>query len=284
MEYEKLIKNAFSGVEEIYPCSDHETVLRNVLERADNMDEQNITTKKKSRIKPILAGAAAAVAICGAGIFGIYLNATGSVPNPEVKMAGIGLNNYTEYDIVFGYTDAKHNLRAYPEGSYQGMDSEEFEEYEKMLDEHQFGGSYPVFGNPQNPGPMKNDTDAYHKTEHVYLALNDPLYLYVWGVVRDYIKSDTDPYRNNLVYMDYDVESDGKTLTVTFNNIGYPDGLDSEPVEFGHTFIFDIENASVNNMPTLDEESIALVEPMYELCGTTYEDAMKNFSEQYGYH
>lgn len=282
MEFDDDIRNAFSALTEMYPGTDKDAVLTRVLERAAENDLP--AEKKKSRIKPVLAGAAAAVAMCGAGVLGIYLTGIGAMPSPEVKIAGVGLNNYSEYDIVFGYTDMLHASRVYPDAVFQGIGSEEFEEYEKMLDEHQFGGSYPVFGNPKNPGPAYTDTDAFRKTQHVYLALNDPLYLYVMGVLREYIRSDTDCYRCNLVYMDYTVESDGKTLTVTYRNTGYPDGLDGEPVEFGHTFIFDIENAGVNKMPTLDEESIALVEPMYELYGTTYAEAMKNFSEIYGYH
>lgn len=274
MEYNEKIKNAFSALAEMYPCTDKETLLADILGRTARNDLPR--EKKKSFIKPILAGAAATAAIGGAGIFGIYLVGIGAVPNPEVKMAGVGLNNYSAYDIVLAYVD--HTVGGvYPDDVFQGMSSEEFSAYERMLEDNGFAGHYPMFGNPKIFGgsSLKTPGDAFSKTEHVYLAIYDPLALYTYEVLREY---------NNLVIMEYTVENDGKNLTVEYHNTGYPDGIEGAPVEFGHTFMWDIENVSVYNIPKLDEESIKFVEPFYARYNTTYEDAVAGFCETYGYH
>ncbi len=273
MGYEDNIRAAFGGLTEMFPGSDDGTVLKTVLDRAAG--NYVPARKKKSIVKTILAGAVATLAIGGAGIFGIYLAGIGAVPMSEVKMAGIGLNNFSAYDIVFGYVD--HTIGGvYPDAIFQDMSSEEFTAYEQILTDNGFAGHYPMFGNPKTfAGDLKDGGDAFKKTEHVYLALYDPLTLYAYDVMLKY---------NNLVKMEYTVENDGKTLTVAYHNTGYPDGIEGDSVEFGHTFMWDIENVSVNNIPKLDEESIKFVEPFYERYNTTYEEAVAGFCETYGYH
>ncbi len=88
MEMKEIFGKAFSGVRNAYSCPDHETALKDVLERADKMNnkKRNITgeevpysgEQKKHGILPVIAGAAAVVAILGAGIFGLgYMNSHG---------------------------------------------------------------------------------------------------------------------------------------------------------------------------------------------------------------
>ena len=75
MDYKELYKRAFSTVRETYPCSDHETALKNVTERAKNMKKDDnvrqvkfteipvtyTEPKKSTKILHAVAGVAGAV-------------------------------------------------------------------------------------------------------------------------------------------------------------------------------------------------------------------------------
>lgn len=90
MDTKTVFKKAFSGIRSAYSCPDHEASLKNVLERAEKMEnnkngsvrvsdiQYTEKTAKKRGIAPVIAGIAGAAAVIAAGIFGIgYLNSRG---------------------------------------------------------------------------------------------------------------------------------------------------------------------------------------------------------------
>ena len=92
------------------------------------------------------------------------------------------------------------------------------------------GESGPVYGPPLGLG-MKNI--------RVYLAVNDPISTYTHWISRQ--------YEGGVQITDYIVENDGKTLTVKLSGTAN-NGGETIPIE--KVFIFDIENASFDNLPT----------------------------------
>jgi len=127
-------------------------------------------------------------------------------------------------------------------------------EEDALLGEQGYGMNYPFFGNSNiisdggstysiHIWPMGEATE---RNIPVYMAVNDVLSEYGYELMKE--------YRNNLK-MDYTVEKDDKTIKVEFTSIAYPDGVDKEGITLKKTFVFNIENASRNNMPTLISES-----------------------------
>ena len=73
----------------------------------------------------------------------------------------------------------------------------------------------------------------------VYDEVNSPIHEYAFWTARQ--------YENGIQLTDYEVENDGKTLTVKLFGTG-DNGAGTEPIE--KVFVFDIENASLDNLPT----------------------------------
>ena len=107
MDHKELCKKAFSAVIETYPCSDHETALKNVRERAKNMKndvdirQENIREitvehsepKKRARVLHAAAGIAGAAAVLAGAVFGLnWLNEHGGL-----KEGGIESSNGAGY-------------------------------------------------------------------------------------------------------------------------------------------------------------------------------------------
>lgn len=86
-----------------------------------------------------------------------------------------------------------------------------------------------VYGPPLGLG-MKNID--------VYMSVNDPIGAYTFWLQTQY---------KNGVHIRYEVENDGKNLTVKLTGSG-DNGEKTEPIE--KVFVFDIENASLDNLPT----------------------------------
>lgn len=76
------------------------------------------------------------------------------------------------------------------------------------------------------------------KTIDVYMSVNDPIGAYTFWLKTKY---------ENGVHIRYEVENDGKTLTVKLFGSG-DNGEKTEPIE--KVFVFDIENVSLDNYPT----------------------------------
>ena len=76
------------------------------------------------------------------------------------------------------------------------------------------------------------------KNIDIYMAVNDPISAYVQWTASQY---------ENGIHISYEVENDGKTLTVKLFGSG-DNGEKTEPIE--KLFVFDIENASLDNYPT----------------------------------
>ena len=86
-----------------------------------------------------------------------------------------------------------------------------------------------VYGPPLGLG-MKNID--------IYMAVNSPISAYAQWTASQY---------ENGVQINYEVENDGKTLTVKLFGSG-DNGEKTEPIE--KVFVFDIENVSLDNYPT----------------------------------
>ena len=83
MDYKDLYKKAFSSVREAYPCSDHETALKNVIERAKKMEKRKET---RHRIIGVAGGIAGAAAVLAGAVFGLkWLNDNGGLKGPDVQ-------------------------------------------------------------------------------------------------------------------------------------------------------------------------------------------------------
>lgn len=130
-------------------------------------------------------------------------------------------------------------------------------ELDERMREEGYGVHYPFFGNSatltENSGGVKGyPLGASEKNEPVYKRVQAPISDYYWGLM--------DEYENNIK-MSYDVTNDGKLLTVTFDVTAYPGGIENEGVKtdengdaIGKTFVFDIENASLQRLPKLISE------------------------------
>lgn len=80
------------------------------------------------------------------------------------------------------------------------------------------------------------------KNEPIYDAINSVLYNYALDMAVTY---------DNCIKADYDVKNDGKALTITVKGNAYPDGADNKTEVIDKVFIFDIRDASIDNLPTL---------------------------------
>ena len=108
------------------------------------------------------------------------------------------------------------------------------------------GNSYlniPVFGNKlmlSEGGDFSAPFDLGMKNLDVYDAVNSPIYAYAVFM--------TGKYKDGVQLTDYEVNNDGgKTLTVTLKGTADNGG---KTVKIEKVFIFDIENASLDNLPT----------------------------------
>ena len=106
-----------------------------------------------------------------------------------------------------------------------------------------FSVKYPFFANPMalsgSGGRSYTLTllNGGEKNIEVYEAVNAPVYIWV-----DYLYN---RYRGR-VNLDYSLEQDGKTITVSMSGNVY-EGENSIPVE--QKFVFDIENADSDQLP-----------------------------------
>ena len=101
----------------------------------------------------------------------------------------------------------------------------------------------PFFGNKMlvgdEGGSFASPFELGLKNIPVYNEVNGPIIQYsVWKAHQ---------YKNGIQITDYEVENDGKTLTVKLIGTG-DNGEGAEPIE--KVFIFDIENASLDHLPT----------------------------------
>ncbi len=115
MDYKELCKKAFSSVRETYPCSDHETALKNVKERARNMkkngniQQENVkeipvdfsATKKSTKIIRTIAGIAGTAAVLTGAIFGLnWLNEHGGLREGGIESStGAGYNKDAAWSV-----------------------------------------------------------------------------------------------------------------------------------------------------------------------------------------
>lgn len=134
------------------------------------------------------------------------------------------------------------------------------EEKFNQLNSGEYGFTYPFFGNSTAIGGKngeKKGGGGYgimvgpvgKKTEEniaVYSAVND--------VIGDYGYSLSDKYYAYFI-TSYTVENDRKNLTVNFKGQAFSEDLSEVTAEFEKRFIFDIEDASLKNLPTLIYES-----------------------------
>ena len=244
-----------------------------LLRRLAKLDRQSMTSQEKRRHRFKVAGAFAATAAAAAivGTAGVqYITA-----HPNI-LAAVGMGTFNAYDLVFYYRE--HSGWLIMDENWQAEAGyDDWNEYEEMLRANNFGGAYPYFGNPLIFGgsDLKAAGDAFDRTEHVYMALYDPLVFYSWKLTREY---------KNLIRMDYTVDVTDTAITVDYNNTAYPDGLDGDPIYFSRTFVFDITDVSLTNIPRLDDESIAFIDPIYrEYLGEArgYEEVYANYSAIY---
>lgn len=107
---------------------------------------------------------------------------------------------------------------------------------------------YPFFGNSVSL------TRGRHYSYPLGIGKgNETVYSTVNSVIHSWAEETVTTYQNR-VNVGYSVQNDGKTLTVAFGGSVYPYGIDSEAVPIEKTFVFDIENAGVDNLPKLINE------------------------------
>lgn len=80
-----------------------------------------------------------------------------------------------------------------------------------------------------------------------------PFYAAVNSHIHAWTEQITTQYRN-CVKVGYEVINEGDTLTVQMRGSAYPDGIDGESVDIEKDFIFDIKNASPDNLPKIISE------------------------------
>jgi len=215
--------------------------------------------KKISLIIPIAAVLAVIITVVVLTLLGII-----RWSRFDVKFTDEGIKIYNESDIIFGYVDAN---------VFEGTSESNSKDYQEMLEKDHLGGYFPYFGNPltlSEFGMVKNwSNEDSKKNEPIYQSINDPLYAYATDLAFCY---------DNLVDMQYSVSNDGKTLTIVFDCKAFPNGLNSAPESIGHTFIYNIEDVSLNILPVLDENSVKLVDPLYlKYYGASYEDIRNSY-------
>ncbi len=119
-------------------------------------------------------------------------------------------------------------------------------EYDDWLYNNGYKMEYPFFGNSSSLEPygMVYSYPFGFMGEH-----NEPIYNAVNAHIYKYACDMTDTYQNMLrVGYKVDISDDESTLTITFSGEVYPDGIDKEPLPLEKTFVFDIENASLENL------------------------------------
>ena len=150
-----------------------------------------------------------------------------------VVAAGFMLFYFHASEIRFDYCDA--NVQVVTENH----------EYDEWLWDNGYRMIYPFFGNSTsiNEGSVKSYVFGIGKeNEPVYDAVNAPVAEYATQLVDEY---------ENRVKTSYKVtNADGK-LTIVLSVIAYPESIDEEAVEINKEFVFDISNASLDNLPTL---------------------------------
>ena len=112
--------------------------------------------------------------------------------------------------------------------------------------------NYPWFGNPMmlSGGGGKTFTltlgSGGEKNLRVYSAVNDPIYIWIHYLGERY---------DGRVSLDYTMEQDSKTISVHLSGAADDDDGSSVPLE--QSFIFNIENASPDNLPKwLNEDDL----------------------------
>lgn len=102
----------------------------------------------------------------------------------------------------------------------------------------------PFFGNKlmleESGGVYSPPLGMGVKNIEVYSAVNSPIYAFAFTMVCQYGES-------NVHIVDYEVENDGKTLSVKLSGT-IENGGETVPIE--KLFVFNIENASPDNLPT----------------------------------
>ena len=113
--------------------------------------------------------------------------------------------------------------------------------------------NYPWFGNPM----MMSGSDSYimyapflgsggEKNIWVYMAVNDPIFSWIYYL--------GDRYDGRFT-VDYTMEQDSKSISVRLTGTAYDDDGSAVPLDQG--FLFNIENASPENLPTwLNEDDL----------------------------
>lgn len=142
MDYRDFFEQAVSAADRKYPFSDDKTIIREVRERTRNMS--SIKKESKARIFPAVAGAAAAIGVLGAGVFGLnYMYQNGieplkenggaayheSEPQPEIKdiMTAAG-DRFVFGDVVAEIENVDYDgqfIRVKYTVEYTGEDPEE---------------------------------------------------------------------------------------------------------------------------------------------------------------
>lgn len=170
-----------------------------------------MTAKRSTRI--VLFVLAAIIVLCATGFMLFYFHASA---------------------IRFDYCDS--NLQ---------IVSDDYEQ-DEWLSENGYNMIFPFFGNSVNLGEY-GQSKSYpfgigEANEPVYSAVNGPIYEYAMQMVYDY---------ENRVKINYTVtETDGR-LRVVLSGKAYPESIDGDAVDIEKTFVFDVENASLEKLPVL---------------------------------
>ena len=116
--------------------------------------------------------------------------------------------------------------------------SEEYDTTQELQNKG-FDISYPEFtasGIRRMTGYRLNEELA------VYAVINDNTLNYLTELAKQY---------NNRVKLDYSVDKQNGTLTIEFFGTAYPSSIDGESIAIIKTFIYDIGDVSVDNLPKL---------------------------------
>ena len=139
--------------------------------------------------------------------------------------------------VVFGHIDSSNVIVS------EGLD----------VPYNEYPVRYPWFGNPLTinegaAGIVSPFAGGGVKNLSVYNAINDPIFLWI-----NFYLSDRYDRRFTL---DYTMEQDSKTISVRLVGTAYES--DGSAVPLDQSFIFDIENASPDNLPAwLNEDDMS---------------------------
>lgn len=90
--------------------------------------------------------------------------------------------------------------------------------------------------------PIWNESLERHELELCYHELDEACYAYADFVAKK--------YRNKAkLSVDINVDKTEKTVTITFSGTGY--ALDGSEDDLSRTYVFDVDGAGVNKLPTL---------------------------------